>query len=301
MIIKLLKPLLSDEKFETCISLSLFKLKNSEKFEKYVGRFEYFLPRLPKNAFVRLYVDDSVFSDKQFMDIFNTDHPNIEYYWYQDKRFLSEDGIHHDGTFGSMIRFLSFFDKTLNVDYVWVSDIDLTIKSFNYKYIQEMKKLNIPVSYVSGKCYIKKWIPQDIDFPIINFRVIINKNIVQLSKYSFDKFLKDVSENKYKSLKEEIESNKYLVERKNMYYVNTFMYGFDEYYTNTYLFKKLHKYPRIIYAILSIYSQMAKLGLNANKIAEYEKLVFSCKCIEPMKKLILEMKNVKPKLYKILN
>ena len=297
MIVKLLKPLLSDEKFETCISLSLFKNKYSKDFWKYRSRLEKFLPFIPKKSFVRLYMDDSVFEDEDFKKFFEKDNSNIEYYWYQDKRFLLEDGIHHDGTFGSIARFLSLFDDSLNVDYVWVSDIDLFPRSFDYKYITEMKKQNINVSYATSKCYFKKWIPDFVDYPIINWRFIINKKFIKLSKKDFDNFINDVAENKYKDLKEEIESNRYLIEKKSNYNVNKFIYGFDELYSNNFIFNKIKKYKRIVYVAISLYTQRFRFDFDSDKMLEYEQNFIRKKDTKSLKLLIKEHLKIKSHIY----
>jgi hypothetical protein len=293
MIVKLLKPLLSDEKFETCISMSLFKNKYSEKFDKYLRRLKLSLPTISKNAFVRLYVDDSVFEDEEFKKFFDMDHPNIEYYWYQDKRFLLEDGIYHDGTFGSIIRLLALFDTSLDVDYVWVSDVDHYPRHFKYRYINEMKKSNIKVSYVSSKCYFKKWIPESVDYPIILWRLIVKKKDIHLSKYSFDKFLTDVSNYKYKELKEEIEAKEYLVKKKSLFHIDKFTYGFDELYANLYLLKPLLKYTRLIYLTVSLFVEAYKLGFKGDKILELGKKIFEKKNREAMIELIKQQKKAK--------
>ena len=89
--------------YETCISFSLFKGKDSKKYDKYLERFKLLVPYIQKNlpkAFIRLYIDESILThEASYNYLFTLEHPNLEIYWYEDKNFLLEDGIHHDGTF----------------------------------------------------------------------------------------------------------------------------------------------------------------------------------------------------------
>lgn len=269
---KLFKPILEKYKknYECCISVSFFKMKEGgyKNILTYIRMFLDWSKHIPKNCFIRMYIDESVFDIPEFIKIIEADIP-LELYLYKDKRFLDEDGIHHDGTFGSMARYLAFFDKDLDVDYIWTTDMDSKPLDLRSHYLSEMKKKKIDVLYRSEACYARYWVPKEIDYPIINDRIILSKN-VQVSKYRFDKFLKDVYEGKFQDLKNQIESVRKKVASQHIKY---FTYGFDEYYTNNILFKELEKYKTLVYysiSLITIEKQYPGIIKNFKQIEENE-------------------------------
>lgn len=244
MKVQLIKPLETVKRYETCMSCSLYEIKGSLKFDKYFASLRNIIyTSLNTKTFLRLYVDESVLVKPGFQKWMMNNKPNLEVYKYEDERFLLEDRIHHDGSFGMMPRFLSFFDKDLDVDFVWVSDVDMKPEEMTYKYISEMKKNKAQVGY-SSRCYLKDWIPENVDYTIINSRLIISKD-VEISRYGFDKFLKDAYEGKYEELKETIQGKKIATQHEQDG-VKIFIYGFDELYTNTSIFDKVKNYTRLI-------------------------------------------------------
>lgn len=242
MKVQLIKPLEKNKRYETCLSCSLFEVKDSVKFNSYFKSLKNIIyTSLNNKTFLRLYVDDSVLIKPSFQKWIMDNKPNLEVYKFEDKRFLLEDGIHHDGTFGTMARFLPFFDDKLDVDYIWISDVDTTPQIMNYKKINRMKRDNAKVSYTT-RCYLRDWVPDDIDYPIIAETIIISKD-VKISKYGFDKFLKDVYEDKYKDLFEKIRvQGKAKKHEQNN--VKKFIYGFDELYLHKIVYKTFKKYIR---------------------------------------------------------
>lgn len=252
MKVTLIKPLETNKRYETCISCSLYEIKGSLKFNNYFTSLRNIIyTSLNSKTFLRLYVDESVLIKENFQKWIMNNKPNLEVYKYEDKRFLLEDGIHHDGSFGMMPRFLPFFDKTLDVDFIWVSDVDMKPGEMTYEYINKMKKNKAQVSY-SSRCYLKDWIPKDVDYTIINSRLIISKT-VEISKYGFDKFLKEAYEGKYEELKDTIQSQK-IAKKHEQDEVKIFIYGFDELYSNTSLFNKIKKYKRLIAFDVGLFS-----------------------------------------------
>lgn len=175
---KLFRPLLDKyikKKYDCCISVSFFKIaKGSYKKSSYIEMFLKWVYSIPGNCFVRMYIDNSAFTDGDFIKMLDEDIP-IEIYMFEDKKFLLEDGVHHDGTFGTMARFLPLFDKTLNVDYIWITDLDILSAQVKPHYLKTMMKKNINVQYRSEGCYARYWVPKEVDYPIINDRIIIKK------------------------------------------------------------------------------------------------------------------------------
>jgi hypothetical protein len=304
MRLTLIKPLETNKRYETCISCSLFESYKSVKFEFYFKSLRNDVyPSLNSKTFLRLHVDESVLIKPSFQRWIMDDKPNLEVYKYEDKRFLLEDGIHHDGTFGTMARFLPFFDKDLDVDYIWVSDVDMRPKDLTYDNINRMKKDNAKVSYIS-RCYTRDWIPEDIDYPMFAGTIIISKD-VKISRYGYDKFLKDVYEDKYKDLKENIQGQK-IAKTHEQNEVKFFIYGFDELYINTIAYKNFKKYTRLIEYDIQLFSLrwyhkdkelIDKLFydsfLRGNNIKNFEKLYKMYDEISKDQKAIKNFKNTK--------
>jgi hypothetical protein len=271
----LFKELNHKKKYDCCISVSLFKMKNGgyKRVEIYVNMFLAWSKFIPKSSFIRLYIDESALFISNFEKILEANIP-LEIYLFKDERFLLEDGIHHDGTFGSMARYLAFFDKDLDVDYIWTTDMDQIKIDIRAHYLTAMKKNEVDVLYRSEACYANAWIPSEVDYPIINDRLILSKNI-KVSKRIFDKFLTDVYEGKYTELKENI-----LKQRKRLQgqIIHHFPYGFDEYYTNNILYKQINKYTRLIYysiSLTTIGKRYPGILKNFNKIEENEKKLWN--------------------------
>lgn len=261
MKLELIKPLKNpNKKYEVCISTSLFRMQSSYKpFDKYMTMLTKAIENVKYNACFRLYVDKSVMLENSFQKFFKRSMPNLEIYRYEDKRFLLEDGIHHDGTFGSIARFLAFFDHSIKADFIWVTDADILPKELSYHYISEMKKARTTVSYVSRGCYERNWIPNSVDYPIINYKVIVKKGIY-LSKAKFDNFLLEVSKDTYRDIFLEIERR--VTDpgaKRKMFGIKQFIYGFDELYSNGVLFKELSKHRRLIFNDINLdYLQYVK-------------------------------------------
>jgi len=242
-------------KYEVCISCSLFKMNRPyNTFGKYTFRFLKLARKVPKNYYIRLYVDASVLDDKNFISIIDSKIPNLEIVVYEFPDFLTEDEIHHDGTFGTMARFLPLFNKPAlpkSIKYVWVTDVDMHPNVFNYDNIKDLKKYKAQTSTFSWACYDKEWIPATSKFPTGAGKIISDVSV----KYPFDTFtdfLQDVVDGKY-----DYEKNKILARlpegaKHQMLDVKLFPYGFDELYVNTYLTKIFDKYRRLIYYDLTL-------------------------------------------------
>jgi hypothetical protein len=253
-------------KYDCCISISYFAMKYGtyRKTTTYTGQFIKWSKHIPKNCFIRMYIDKSVFTDPEFSDILKLDIP-LEIYMFEDKRFLLEDGIHHDGTFGTMARFLPLFDDTLDVDYIWIADMDMEKFDFDEHYLEDMIKQKAYVSFHSEACYARYWIPKETNYPIVNDRIIVSKKI-KFSKYQFDKFLREINEGKFKELKGNIEKVR---KRLALLKIEKFTYGFDEYYTNNILNKQFIKNNQLIYYSLTL----KQVGIqNPGIISNFEEI-----------------------------
>lgn len=268
---------IKNSKYETCISCSMFKMKKSYKpFKQYIDAFIKWVSEISPRFMVRLYIDESILQDESYKLITEKDFGNLEIYQYIDERFLDEDKIHHDGTFGMMPRFMALFDKELidvyNIKYIWISDVDLEPQMFNYEIINNMRKTKCDVSYGSFACYERPWIPDTVEFPVINYRIIV-KTTAKISEKDYNKFLDDVYKGKYSKEREEI--IKYYSKDKPKtdagLSAKYFVYGIDEIYTNVFVVKDLTKYKQLIYYSLSMGRFARYIDIpNEKKLYAYE-------------------------------
>lgn len=270
--LKTIKPL-KPGKYDIVISCSLFMMKEAyRKFNEYIISFLKWFPHIPRNTFVRLYVDDSALSNPDFQQIIALKSPHLEILQFYCKEFFEEDEInvsskninssksrsisykqpttkfpkgYHDGTFGSIIRLIPLYEKPANVKYIWVSDMDMPIKFFNYKHIKEMQNNNAKVFYYSKACYDKPW-SEGIRYPIGAGRIIVNSR-VNLHKGTLTRFLNDVLKGKYHQTLEDIKKK---FEEEGSYRsfsdIKYFPYGFDELFTNHYLYPVFKQYKRLV-------------------------------------------------------
>lgn len=268
---------IKESNYETCISCSMFKMRKAYKpFGQYIDAFILWLESSPQKAMVRVYIDQSIIQDESYERLIKKNFDHLEIFQYTDKRFLEEDGIHHDGTFGTMPRFMSLFDNELRdiykIKYFWISDVDLEPQMFDYQYINNMKKEKCDVSFASFSCYDRPWIPDSVKFPVVIYRFIVRNN-VKISKNNFDKFLQDTYQGKYEDIKENIKEyySKDKPKTDAGLSAKHFVYGFDEIYANTILEKEISNHKQLIYYGLSLGRFTRYLDIpNKQKLYAYE-------------------------------
>jgi hypothetical protein len=238
--------------YDVCISVSLFKMVDPYRsFNKYVNRFLEWVYKIPSNTFIRLYTDEASLMSEEFQSIIDKEINHLEIFIYDYPEFKSR--YFHDGTFGTLMRFLSLWDKELwdkyKIKYLWVSDVDIYPRFLNTDILDMMKKNKASVAYYSKACYSRPWVPEDMNFSIGAGKIIFNKKAV-VSEYRFKKFLKDILNGKYKWLKEDIK--KYyrnigdIKTLKSIIKSKYITYGFDEYYCNVILYKDIQDYKIIV-------------------------------------------------------
>lgn len=65
--------------YDTCISVCLFKMRDKyREFKKYIEPIFRWIKSIPKNSYVRLYVDASVLEDESFIKLLNSNVKNLE-------------------------------------------------------------------------------------------------------------------------------------------------------------------------------------------------------------------------------
>jgi hypothetical protein len=272
---KVLDPELRDS-YNVCISCSLFKMDRPyADFNKYINYTFRWIDKLPDNYFVRIYTDNISFVSEEFSKILNKNYPFVEIFLYDYPEFQTSQNLeglkYHDGTFGSIMRFAIFFDIDLrenyNVDYFWVTDVDINNHHLDPVYINDLKRRKAQVGYASKACYLKPWIPDNLEYPIINYRVIIDKT-VKISEKKFENFLENVILGKYVEIFEKVKdfNLKYSIRHRVDENVQKyFIYGFDELYTNTILIKEFSKYKTLVYYNVML-SDFQFLGLKIPNI-----------------------------------
>ena len=260
--------------YNVCISISLFKMNDPYRdFGKYVAYLYNWIFKIPKNYFVRLYIDEVTLKSPEFEKIIESSFNNLEIFLYNYPEYKDNSG-YHDGTFGSISRFLILFDndfkKNYSVDYIWISDSDVQPFYFDPALIKDMKNRRIDICYMSKSTYNVPWIPDSVDYPVINAKIII-KNDIKFSKYNFDKYLRDILDGKYKEMYDKIVTWNSYRTKKTVYNPNQkyFIYGFDEIYSNQILYKEFLNYKRLIiyYLDLALFQKIPTIDVN---IPNYE-------------------------------
>ena len=119
------------------ISACFFKMRKG--YKKLIEYFEgisilnNFIIKNIKDFTLRLFIDMSVYNDKNIMNMLNS-LKNIELVVYCCNRFVRDD-IYHLGTFGTLIRFMPLFNFANNdTKMVIISDIDVKFENINNMY-----------------------------------------------------------------------------------------------------------------------------------------------------------------------
>jgi len=176
-----------------------------------------------------------------------------------------------------MARFLVLYNEPKlekNIEYTWITDVDMPARIFNYSNIKELRKYNVDVSFLSKACYMYEWRNDELEFPIMAGK-IISKTKCKFSKRIYETFLKDVLSGKYDDMKRRILDRLKNDKGKGHYMTNEqvkyFPYGFDELFTNHYLINDIIKYNHLVYYDISFknINYMYKLK-NIDELQRYE-------------------------------
>ena len=275
--LKVIKECRSYKGYELCISCSLFKMKHSYRtFGKYITFFKKWMNRIPRNSYIRLYVDASVLDNEEFINLFHMNIPHLEVILYEFPDFADTDGIFHDGTVGTMARFLPLYNEPMlpaNVKYVWITDVDMGATIFNYSNIKELNKYKADISFLSKACYTYEWSNPALKYPILAGRIISSTNCMYSLK-NFNTFLQDVLDGKYTHIKDQIldrlsTSNFHYMKKDDIKY---FPYGFDELFTNYILIKDVLRYRHLVYYDVGFqYLNYVYKFTNRDKLAEIDR------------------------------
>lgn len=225
------------------ISISLFRMKysykNELKYYIYLLKFIKNINKLYPKFKILLFIDESVYTNedgtifnhgKKTIEKLKTNN-KIEIYLYNDIRFKINKYF-HDGTFGTLIRFLPLFDYNEYSKYkiVWISDIDLSLNELQdfKKMYNKFKNTTADISIFNNNiCYPKEWINNKQIYHIIA-SFIISK--IKLPKYLLINFFNNL--NKDKINYKEISKNKKTINKDTRC-----PYGIDELFLNKYIYK----------------------------------------------------------------
>jgi hypothetical protein len=244
-------------KFDVCISTykSILQTETPEKIIEHRDEFLQWISNVPKKHFVRIYTDKMTLNRPEFESIKNIVQDNVEIFLFEYPEYINDRG-EHDEDLIKMTLYLPLFDKSLekdyNIKYIWLFP-PMSFPSYLSKdNIKKMKSRKADVFYYSKGCFSRPWVPDDLEYPILTNRIIVKSN-VSVSKYKFDKFLKDVLAGKYEDLKKlSINFHEYTKTYKLNPDSKYFIRGFDEYYANNILVQELMKYKTVVCLQLSL-------------------------------------------------
>jgi hypothetical protein len=219
------------------VSASYFHMKNGyrapEAYNVFLTRFLRATEKgLPREWKVRLYVDDSVPEWRKLVSRFN----RVEVYSFNCPAFRHKDGHPgHEGTFGTLARFLPLFEPEGTHDTVWVTDIDTPDVVFEDPFWTTVHPGIRVHSYVF---YSRAWIPKSHKFNIVNNYFV---STVAFPRELIDRFLDRLTRNGTPSVMK-LHNTAYKAQSNLS---SAFMYGMDEYFTNNDLYLWIQKQKHV--------------------------------------------------------
>ena len=225
----------TNKKFNV-ISAALFKSNQVSNFLRYTKnllKYKNMKLVLNKKFIFRLYYDDSVLQDKYIKKIFPFLNKNYQLIHYNCPNFKNEDGK-HNGTFGTLMRFLPFHDFPENdVDYCYVTDVDGNVEKKD-KYLNLFMKLidgnKLNLIYTYWVCHKPSHNINQNDFILGQVFLIRQKIPLQFLVHYVNKIV-GILFQKFETLQDKI------IKKTNKKYHHKFFYGIDEIYMELYLKK----------------------------------------------------------------
>jgi len=263
---------------ENAITMCYFTMKNPyKKLELYSAYLDRQLCMISKSFLsdwtIYLFIDDSVINETIIKKLITDNNKNLTIIKYECKEF-KVDNKYHDGTFGSIVRFMPFFNDGFfsKHKYIFSTDVDTKQLLISERDINKMEKHDIQMLWGSYIYYNKPWAKK------VNILAgcLLLKNI-NFPKSMIIKYLEKINEGKYNILKDDIKLEKY----KN---INKFYYGTDEYFLNHFVYKYIKKhnikyatktYISIDQLYKSIYYKFGgKIKELADKLIKYYEKIF---------------------------
>jgi hypothetical protein len=224
------------------LSVSIFKMLQAyRRFNKYLGYLTIIINLYASNnqIDIRVYFDDSCQSE---LNLLIKKYKNVEFYKfnYQPLRINK----YHEGTFGSLIRFLPIHEN--EYEFVWISDLEPYKFFLDENLIKKINNNEINSIFYSKPYYGTPWIDKNNNYPIINNFIVTNQKIpIEI----FNTYLTDLASNKYNEIKMKL--MKYRISYyNNLNTIDKFPYGMDEYYSNNIIYNYLYtKKTWVIYDV----------------------------------------------------
>lgn len=206
------------------VSVSFFVMNHSYKpIEFYINHLKRFLiqKKKLKEFEIRIYTDNS---GKEIVLELVKEDPSVSVYHYDCKQFYDTPG--HNGTFGTLMRFLPLFEPGLEV--VWISDIDVPMYYLNPIRITELKKDKAQFLFRTAVCYNQN---RTVHKKIYGRKYTILAGEM-ISTYTFPKYLFNTFLHNLQSgaLKSTIQKLNNANPEKHSFKVP---FGIDEYFLNT--------------------------------------------------------------------
>lgn len=214
---------------ENALSFAFFKMRNPYRdFEKYVTHLKNFFKLIERRQYMKnwtiyMFIDNSVIDNGYVKSLINSNNENLSIIKYKCKEFMLDD-TYHDGTFGTVVRFMPLFDYDFfgKHKFIMSSDIDVAISHFSERDLIKMKKNNANILWTSYIYYNKPW---SIGKRTMTAGGLISMDI-KFPKELLDNYLHDLSIGKYDKIIEKFITNKSVE-------VVRFQYGTDEHFLNT--------------------------------------------------------------------
>lgn len=256
----------SDPTRNVLISSSLFKMAHSYRnFEKYVNYLTDILTHLPPFAQLRIYVDMT--TEYLITHPKIASNPNIEIVKYDCPAFHIDSGKFHDGTFGTLMRFLPCFEPfPTGIKYVWITDIDLSYKGFTHEVIKHLERADADILYMTSICYAVPWSKNKYSIMGGRFitrhsfpRSIIENFVTDLDAGKFDIQLSQLHE--YIRL--------YRKKKSGSEAISRFPYGTDEFFTNAQMmhYLKTNYKKAVIQIVLGNFGTLKRTLASAQIVA----------------------------------
>jgi len=270
---------------DVCFISSFFRMKNSYKpLDVYTKNFNEWINVIPSNSYIRLYVDGSILEHELFREIFESNNPKLEIVVYECVEFLlpfdNPSEYYHDGTFGTVVRYLPLYDKSVQTKYLWFTDLDLLPFWFSEQYIQDLKNYKCKSSYVTGAMMQTNRSSRPVDFQMFGGHIIIDSSLLKdFNDSDINTFLQNIIDGVYNPIKNVVIG--YVPKSVNATKDSKFVYGFDELFCNDFIFPVISKSPRLVYCSMYLPGiQYEVTGVNEDpllmrKINELKRIMYN--------------------------
>lgn len=241
-------------KLDICICTYLYQTLNPPReFSKNRDDFLKWLEVIPKKSFVRLYTDKISLESEEFKPVLDLNKDRLEIVLYDFPEVKNEAG-YHDGEFGRIMVYLPLSDPKFKLEYglkyIWITPPNSFVNHFSMNNIKIMNTKKADVYYHSKGCFLRPWVPDEIEFPFANNRMII-RAILDFSRVKFLKFIKDTIKGKYSKIIDMSRKWNPDAEKKNELH-QFFTVGYEEFYTNNFLYEEMKNYKLLIVYQLSL-------------------------------------------------